>query len=111
MPRRHWIQLPTRVRHAIETHTGRVRSATSATTGSVSDLAATLHTDHGTVFCKAIETTNPHVRMHRNEARLNPWLPDTVPRLRWTVEESGWLALGFDHIPGRHPDLTVGSPT
>ncbi len=43
------------------------------------------------------------------EARVNPWLPDTAPRLRWVVESEGWLALGFDHVEGRHPDLTPGS--
>ncbi|WP_433528368.1 hypothetical protein ACQPYA_18645 [Micromonospora sp. CA-263727] len=109
MPDHRWDDLPAPVRRAIEGHTGPVQAAICATTGSVSDVAATLHTDNGPLFCKAIRTTSPMARMHRTEARVNPWLPDTAPRLRWTVEEAGWLALGFDHVPGRHPDLSPGS--
>ncbi|MEV6705006.1 phosphotransferase [Micromonospora wenchangensis] len=75
----------------------------------MSSLAATLDTDGGRIFCKAIQTSNPLARMHHAEARVNPWLPDIAPRLRWKIEESDWLALGFDHVPGRHADLTPGS--
>ena len=109
MPHRRWEDLPDPVLHAVESHTGRVRSVDPVAAGSVSDIAATLSTDVGKIFCKAIETASPLAGMHRNEARLNEWLPDLVPRLRWTVEESGWLVLGFDHVAGRHPDLSVGS--
>jgi hypothetical protein len=48
--------------------------------------------------------------MHRNEVFVNPVLPSLVPRLRWTVERSGWLALGFDYVDGRHANLSPGSP-
>lgn len=109
MPDHHWDDLPTPVRRSIESHAGPVRTARSATTGATSDVAVTLSTDYGLVFCKAIRTTHPMSRMHRMEARINPWLPYTTPRLRWVVEESGWLALGFDHVEGRHPDLSPGS--
>jgi hypothetical protein len=109
MPDHHWETLPAALRLAIESHTGPVRAARSATAGSVSKFAATLDTATGHLFCKAIPTANPLARMHRTEARLNPWLPDIAPRLRWTVEEAGWLALGFDHVPGRHADLSPGS--
>jgi Ser/Thr protein kinase RdoA (MazF antagonist) len=47
--------------------------------------------------------------MHRNEARINPFLPASMPRLRWQVESDGWLLLGFDYVDGRHPDLSPGS--
>ncbi|ABP52992.1 hypothetical protein [Salinispora tropica] len=109
MPDHQWDDLPTSVRRSIESHTGPVRAARSATTGATSEIAATLRADCGPVFCKAIRTTHPMSRMHRMEARVNPWLPDTAPRLRWVVEAEGWLALGFDHVEGRHPDLSPGS--
>lgn len=109
MPDHHWSDLPPSVRRSIEAHSGPVRAARSATTGATSEIAATLRTDCGPVFCKAIRTAHPMSRMHRMEARVNPWLPDTAPRLRWVVESEGWLALGFDHVEGRHPDLTPGS--
>lgn len=78
-------------RRSIEAHPGPVRATRSATTGATSNIAATLSTDCGPVFCKAIRTTHPMSRMHRMEARVNPWLPDTAPRLRWVVESEGWL--------------------
>jgi len=48
--------------------------------------------------------------MHRNEARANPWLPGLAPRLLWTLDTDGWLLLGFEHIEGRHADVSPGSP-
>ena len=41
---------------------------------------------------------------------MNPHLPAFVPRLRWHVEAAGWILLGFDRAPGRHLDVTPGSP-
>jgi hypothetical protein len=109
MPRRHWDELPPAVRHAIEDHTGPVTRADSVATGSVAELATTLRTATGTVFCKGITTDNPNAWLHRNEARLNPVLPDAAPRLRWIVDTANWLILGFDHIIGHHPDLSAAS--
>jgi hypothetical protein len=79
-------------------------------TGSVSDIVAVLKTGQGRIFCKGASAENPMGWMHRNEARINPHLPTQMPRLRWQVDVGGWLLLGFDHIRGRHPDLTPGSP-
>lgn len=110
MPRRDWLDLPDDVRREVERHTGDVRSARSALTGSVCDLAAILHTATGPVFCKGGESADASARLYRNEARFNRWLPAAVPRLRWTVEQSGWLLLGFEYAPGHHPDLAPGSP-
>jgi hypothetical protein len=28
----------------------------------------------------------------------------------WTIEDGGWLLLGYEHIEGRHADLSPGSP-
>ena len=110
MPRSHFNALPPAVRAAVEAHTGRVEGVESLDAGSVSSMVAVLHTETGTTFCKGIETTSRLAWMHRNEARLNPHLPPTAPRLRWVVEEADWLLLGFDHAPGRHADLQPGSP-
>jgi hypothetical protein len=90
MPRRHWEDLPRIVRLAIEDRVGRVHRADSVAAGSVSELVVTLHTDDGPIFCKGIRTANPQTWMHRNEARLNPHLPDAAPRLQWVHEEAGW---------------------
>ncbi|MEV8508765.1 hypothetical protein AB0368_28595 [Actinoplanes sp. NPDC051475] len=109
MTRRHWQDLPLAVVEAVEQNTGRIRSVESVATGAVSDLVVVLHTTTGTHFCKGVESDNPLGWMHRNEARLNPHLPGIAPRLRWLVDQDGWLLLGFDHVAGRHPDLAPNS--
>lgn len=84
----------------------------ATTAGSVAAFTATLSADHGVYFCKGVPTRHgPALRGARTEAALNPFLPaDTVPRLRWTVDAADWLVLGFDHVRGRHADLSPGSP-
>ncbi|MGC5020367.1 hypothetical protein [Micromonospora sp. DT47] len=111
MPRRqHWEDLPEPVRREVEQHVGRIVSAYSVPTGASCDLAVTLDTATGRVFCKGGATDGPTAWLYRNEARVNPWLLDAAPRLLWTVERDGWLLLGFEHAPGRHPELRPGSP-
>ncbi|MCX5069453.1 hypothetical protein OOJ91_26760 [Micromonospora lupini] len=73
-------------------------------------MALTLDTASGRFFCKGGETSSPIAWLYRNEARVNPWLPEVAPRLLWVVERDGWELLGFEHVAGRHPDLTPGSP-
>jgi hypothetical protein len=110
LPRLHWHELPPTVRAAVEDRTGPVLQASSVKTGSNSDLATVLNTSSGRFFCKAAVAGNPLGRMHRTEARINPHLPPQVPRLHWQVEQDDWLLLGFEHVDGRHPDLTPESP-
>ncbi|MGH8905630.1 MAG: hypothetical protein ACRD0K_03745 [Egibacteraceae bacterium] len=61
-------------------------------------------------FCKGIEADSRFAWMHRNEARVNPWLGDFAPRLLWTLDTDGWLLLGFEQVDGRYADLSPGSP-
>jgi hypothetical protein len=105
-----WEDLHPAIRQAVEAHTGAVTRVEPAVAGSVSDFAATLRAERGRFFCKGVAADNPLAWMHRNEARLNPWLPDLAPRHRWTVDAAGWLVIGFDHADGHHPDLSPGSP-
>ncbi|WP_253769006.1 aminoglycoside phosphotransferase family protein [Goodfellowiella coeruleoviolacea] len=77
--------------------------------GINSDFAATLHGTDQIVFCKGTRTGSRKAWMHHNEAEVNPWLPRLAPRLHWRIETDGWLLLGFEHAPGRHPDLSPGS--
>jgi hypothetical protein len=112
MPRRTWDALPDGVRVAIEREAGPVLDAVIPDAGRNSDFSATLHTATGLAFCKGIaDAEGKRGRMHRHEADINPWLPSAVaPRLRWRTEADGWLLLGFDHVSGRHADLSPGSP-
>lgn len=110
MPRRPWHDLPPAVRAEVESHTGPILRATSVETGLISDVAAVLETSNGRFFCKGAAADNPMGWMHRNEARINPHLPHQMPRLHWQVDADGWILLGFEYVPGRHPDLSPGSP-
>lgn len=111
MARTTWHDLPAGVRTAIERETGHVTRADSPSAGRNSDFSAALHTADGPVFCKAIaDAEGPRGHMHRREVMVNPWLPARVaPPLRWHAEVDGWLVLGFDHVAGRHADLSPGS--
>ncbi|MEV0191048.1 phosphotransferase [Kitasatospora purpeofusca] len=105
-----WTQLPDALRSTVEARTGTVTAAVPPTAGTVSDFAATLETPGGPVFCKAVREDNPRAWMHRLESVVSPVLPPGIaPRLLWKVEADGWLALGFEHSPGRHADLSPGS--
>lgn len=112
MPRHTWDELPAVVRTAIERKTGPVTATQSPSTGRNSDFSATLHTPAGPVFCKAIaDADSPRGRMHRHEAAINPFLPPALaPTMRWRTAADGWLILGFDHVNGRHADLSPNSP-
>ncbi|MGH3518537.1 MAG: phosphotransferase family protein [Haloechinothrix sp.] len=61
------------------------------------------------MFAKGTRADNPQARQHRIEARIAPWLPVLAPRLLWQIEKSGWLLLGFEHVAGRHANLSPGS--
>jgi aminoglycoside phosphotransferase (APT) family kinase protein len=75
-------------------------------------VAARLTTAHGRhVFVKAAgPEQNPLTpTMHRREAAIAAALPADapVPRLLWTYDEGagGWIALAFEDIDGRQPEL------
>jgi hypothetical protein len=59
------------------------------------------------VFIKAVsESANPDTPdIHRREAKIVLALPASapVPRLLWSFDESGWVALCFEDVDGRHP--------
>jgi hypothetical protein len=109
VPRLVWNELPQAVRAEVERRTGPILQALPVATGSISDVAAVLETHDGRIFCKGASAENPMGWMHRNEARINPFLPAPIPRLLWQVNEGGWLILGFEYVDGRHPDLRPGS--
>jgi hypothetical protein len=82
-----------------------------AASGINQDFAATLTTDTGRAFVKGVRLDSRNVAAHRSEARVNGHLPATLaPRMLWQVEAAGWLLLGFEHVSGRHADITPGSP-
>lgn len=110
MVRHDWDSLPASVRASIEDRCGEVVKAESPSAGRNSDFAATLYLDADhKVFCKGIMVDRQTARMHRTEARVNPRLPASAPRLLWQFEGEGWLLLGFEYVAGRHANLSPGS--
>jgi aminoglycoside phosphotransferase (APT) family kinase protein len=104
-----WEDVPIDVRSAIEERSGaRVVEAVTQPQGFSPGLAARLRLDDGRrVFVKAVsEAANPDTHhIHRREARILGALPASAPapRLLWTLDEMGWVALGLEDIDGRHP--------
>ena len=66
------------------------------------------------VFMKAVsEEANPDTPvLHRREARIVAALPATapVPRLLWSHDDGGWVALCFEDVDGRHPSQPWTEP-
>ena len=97
------------VRDAIEERIGGVVVEAITQPGGFSPgLAARVRTGAGRrCFVKAVsELKNPETPgMHRREAEVVAALPReaAVPRLLWTYDEDGWVALGFEDIEGRMP--------
>lgn len=105
----HWEQLPESVRAAIEERIGgHVIEAVTQPGGFSPGLAARLRTNAGQrFFVKAVsEAGNPDSPdIHRREARVVAALPvdAPVPRLLWSYDEQGWVALCFEDIEGHLP--------
>jgi hypothetical protein len=62
------------------------------------------------VFVKGVPISSKQVRHQQREADVNPFLPASVPRLRWHVQGGGWDLLGFELIDGWTADFSPGSP-
>lgn len=105
----HWDDIPPEVVSALEHRLGaRVVEAVTQPGGFSPGLAARLRLHDGRrVFLKAVhEAANPDTPdIHRREARIVAALPVAapVPRLLWSYDEGGWVALCFEDVEGRHP--------
>jgi aminoglycoside phosphotransferase (APT) family kinase protein len=97
------------VRRAIEERIGgTVVEAVTQSGGFSPGLAARVRTSDGRrCFVKAVsELANPDTpSLHRREAEVVAALPRDapVPRLLWSYDESGWVALGLEDIEGHLP--------
>ncbi|MGH8910207.1 MAG: aminoglycoside phosphotransferase [Egibacteraceae bacterium] len=109
MLRTNWDDLPEGVRSAIESRTGQVLTAETASEGRNCQVAALLHTRTEKVFVKGMRSDHPRVWTQQMEAMINPWVLKVAPRLLWHVQADGWDVLGFECIDGRHADYSPGS--
>jgi Phosphotransferase enzyme family len=104
-----WDDLPEGVRGAIESRSGPVLKAQTASEGLNCEIAVFLHTLTGKVFIKGLRSDHPRLWTQQMEAMINPWVLEVAPRLLWHVQVDGWDVLGFEHVEGRHADYSPGS--
>ena len=106
-----WEQLPAAVRQGLQGRLGSpVVQAATQPGGFSPGLAARLRLADGRrVFVKAAgPDPNPQTpALHRAEAQITAALPPTTPspRLLWSHELHGWVALAFADIEGKLPTL------
>jgi aminoglycoside phosphotransferase (APT) family kinase protein len=104
-----WADLPPEVRAAIEGWLGEPVAVAATQPGGFSPgVAARLQTASGRrVFLKAVgsEPNALSATFHRREITIAGALPATAPapRLLWSYDEGGWVALLFEDVEGRHP--------
>ena len=106
-----WDDLPGQVRAAVESEIGPVGSSRPVPAGAGCDLAAVVETATGRVFVKAVygDEESRRVRSLRREALNSRLAPGLAPVVLCTVDACGWLAVGFEHAPGRAPVIAPGS--
>jgi aminoglycoside phosphotransferase (APT) family kinase protein len=106
-----WEALPGEVRAAIEQRLGAPVVGTVTRPGGFSPgLAATLELEDGRrVFAKAVgpEPNPESPELHRQEIAIAAALPPETPapRFFFSVEHDGWVALVFENVEGREPEL------
>jgi aminoglycoside phosphotransferase (APT) family kinase protein len=104
-----WVDLPGRVRDAVEAIVGGVVvEAVSQPGGFSPGTADRIRTAGGRrAFVKAVSSAqNEHSpRMHRQEAGIAAALPagTPAPTLLGTYDDGDWIALVFADVEGRHP--------
>ncbi|WP_189951330.1 phosphotransferase [Streptomyces alanosinicus] len=106
-----WEALPAAVRDAVGEVLGApvVRSQTQRGGFSPGVAARVRTAAGGTGFVKAVSAeANPHSpELHRREARIAAALPAAVPapRLLGTYDDGTWVALVFEEVSGRQPEV------
>ena len=110
MERTEWADLPRGVRRAVEAPTGPVLGAVPVADGITCRTAAVLDTDAGRVFVKGVPDHDERgVAAQAVEVAVNRSVLAVGPRLIAQVRAGGWDLLLFEHVPGRHVDLSPGS--
>ncbi|MFG1707120.1 aminoglycoside phosphotransferase family protein [Nonomuraea sp. M3C6] len=106
-----WQEVHPLVREAVEEFLGGPVVEANTQPGGFSPAAAVrLRTEGGRrAFVKAVgpEPNPDSVRIYRAELEIAAALPESVPapRLLTGLEMEGWVALVFEDIEGRHPEM------
>jgi aminoglycoside phosphotransferase (APT) family kinase protein len=106
-----WGDAPAWLREEVEARLGgRVVRAATQPSGFSPGLAARLRLADGRrAFVKAVgpEPNPDSPAIHRDEAHAMALLPRAAPapRLLWSLDRDGWVALAFEDVDGTHPAL------
>jgi aminoglycoside phosphotransferase (APT) family kinase protein len=106
-----WWQVPERVRSAVEASLGSsIVEAVTQEGGYSPGAAARVRLATGRrAFVKAlsVDLHSASVALYRNEAAAMPHLPSDlpVPRLLDVHDDGEWVALVFEDVDGRHPEI------
>ena len=98
-----WESLPTVLRAAIETRTGKVRGSSPGGEGLSTSLRLILHAESGDVFVKGTGPGSSDAQRDRLAlgADLAPHLTAVSPPLLWRAQADGWDVTGWPALPGR----------
>ncbi|MDR7278376.1 phosphotransferase family protein [Catenuloplanes atrovinosus] len=112
MMRSDWTALPDAVTTEIADRVGRPFTVRPAAGGDHAEIAAAVTGPAGTVFIKAASGGPESVsfRSLRYELAATGAVGRWPPAVLWQIETGGWLAGAFEHLDGRHPDLSPGGP-
>jgi aminoglycoside phosphotransferase (APT) family kinase protein len=106
-----WVDAPGWLRGEVEQRLGgRVVEAVTQPSGFSPGLAVRVRLDDGRrAFVKAVgaEPNPDSPGIHRSEARTMAVLPRSAPapRMLWSLDRDGWVALAFEDVDGAHPAL------
>ena len=106
-----WDDVPGWLRGEVEKRLGgRVVEAVTQPSGFSPGLAVRVRLGDGRrAFVKAVgpEPNPDSPGIHRSEARTMAVLPRSAPapRMLWSLDRDGWVALAFEDVDGAHPTL------
>lgn len=106
-----WWQVPEHVRSAVEASLGSdvVEAVTQEGGYSPGAAARVRLASGGRAFVKAlgVDLHSTSVGLYRNEAEAMPHLPADlpVPRLLDVYDDGEWVALVYEDVEGRHPEI------
>lgn len=96
------------IQELIARYTGTIRQVAVIDAGYRADVTASVEAERGRFFVKAFKEagTVPEPR----EVALNPYVAGIGPALVGHARSESWTALVYEHIEGRHADLSPRSP-
>lgn len=104
-----WDALPEAVTKEIADRVGGSHTI-PAPSGDHAEIASTVTGAGGNVFVKAAHS-ELGVRSLRYELLVSKAVNQPYsPAVQWNFETDGWLVVAFEHLDGRHADLSPASP-